>query len=342
MRRSGDRGIHISVFLAIVFLINSSSALSQSSKQSRPRRVTETGSVAGPTIWRDPGDVESLDFTYGPGGVENSPQPPFTFIEEDTDGSNAKIKVKDAAGRHWSVKWGSEVNAEVFAARIAWAAGYYVEPSYFVARGSIEGVTKVDRARKYIKSDGSFTDARFELKEEGFKRLKDKKSWRWNGSPFMGRKELSGLKIVMMLTSNWDSKDERDEDRGSNTSIFINEDTGEERYVITDWGGTMGKWGNYFTREKWDCKGYAGQNQEFITSAWKGKMEFGYKGQRTDDIRSGVRITDLQWLVRYIGRITDSQLKDGLRASGATEEEIACFTRAIRERLDQMKTIAEF
>lgn len=341
MKRLLDHGVILSVLLS-VFLITSAAVFSQEAEQTRPRRVTEAEPTARTTIWRNPGSVESLDFTYGPGGAENSPQPPFTFIEEDKDGSNPKVKVKDAAGRSWGVKWGSEVNAEVFAARIAWAAGYYVQPSYYIARGKIEGVTKVDRARKYIKSDGSFTDARFELREEGVKKLKDKKSWRWNGNPFMGTKELSGLKIVMMLTSNWDSKDQRDEDRGSNTSIFLDEATGEERYIITDWGGSMGKWGNYFTREKWDCKGYADQNQEFITSAWKGRMEFGYKGQRTDDIRSGVRITDLKWIVSYIGRITDSQLRDGLRASGATEEEVACFTRAIRERLDQMKTIAEF
>jgi len=340
MKRFSERGSAVSFILLFVLLITSPFAPGQ--KHERPRRVTEAKAVAGPSIWHDPGDVRSLDFTYGPGGIENAPQPPFAFIEEDKDGSNAKVKVKDAAGRNWGVKWGSEVNAEVFASRIAWAAGYYVEPSYFVASGRIEGATKLDRARKYIKSDGTFTDARFELKESGIKKLKDEKSWRWNGNPFMGRKELSGLKIVMMLTSNWDSKDQRDTKRGSNTSIFIDEETGEERYLITDWGGTMGQWGNYFTREKWDCKGYAGQNQLFVTSAWKGRMEFGYKGQRTEDIRSGIRISDLKWLVRYIGRISDAQLKDGLRASGATPDEVSCFTRAVRERLDQLKAIARF
>jgi hypothetical protein len=49
----------------------------------------------------------------------------------------------------------------------------------------------------------------------------------------------------------------------------------------------------------------------------------------------------VRWLYQYAGRITDAQLGDGLRASGATPEEIDTFTRAIRARLDTLKRIAE-
>jgi hypothetical protein len=303
----------------------------------RPRRASEPPVQSGPKIWRDPGKVEQLDFEYGPGGIGNAPKPPFAFIEEDLGGSNPKIKVRDAAGREWGVKWGSEVNAEVFASRIAWAAGYFVEPSYYVATGKVSGVAGLTRAKKYVAADGGFTDARFELKLKGIKKLKDELGWQWIQNPFVGTKELNGLKVVMMLVSNWDSKDQRDAGRGSNTAIFQNKE-GEDWYVVTDWGGTMGKWGGVLSREKWDCKGYTDQNQKFIASATGGIIKFGYSGQHTDSIRDNIRASDVRWLMTYLGRITDAQLRAGLKASGATTDEAECFTRALRQRLELLRT----
>lgn len=295
----------------------------------------------GPSLWHDPGVVEELNFTYGAGGKKRVPQPPFTFLEEDTSGSNPKVKVRDANDREWGVKWGSEVNAEVMASRFAWAAGYHVEADYYVPSGQIIGAKKLERASKYIASDGSFKEARFEWREGGIAKFKEKQGWRWNDNPFVGTKELNGLKIVMMLTSNWDSKDARDTSRGSNTAIYYKKKTGEQRYIITDWGGSMGKWGGYFSREKWDCEGYTKQNREFITSNKNGKVEFGYKGQRTEDIREGISASDVKWIMQFLGRITDQQLHDGLKAAGATPKEEECFAHAIRARLEQLKSIGQ-
>ncbi|MBI3652773.1 MAG: hypothetical protein HY231_17255 [Acidobacteria bacterium] len=322
------------LFLTLGFLPFSAS---QGSAQKTKKSVT----YQDPIIWQDPGDVESLDFTNGAGGLENAPAPPFTFVEEDMGGSNPKVKVTDANSRRWGVKWGSEVNAEVFATRIAWAAGYFVEPAYFVKSGKIIGATKLERAKKYLASDGSFTDARFELKEEKVKKLNQEESWRWTQNPFVGSKELNGLKIIMMLTSNWDSKDQHDVGRGSNTAIFQYKETGAVHYLVTDWGGSMGKWGSYFSREKWDCHGFAEQTRKFIKGVKHGNVEFGYSGQRTEDIRDGIKVSDLRWLMNYVGRITDQQIQAGLRASGATAEEVACFTKALRERLQMMKNIVQ-
>src|SRR5262249_25411726 len=127
-----------------------------------------------PVIWADPGAVEGLDFAAGAGGRAHMPNPPFTFVEENLSGSNPKVRVTDANGTKWMVKFGSEVNAETFATRIAWAAGYFVEPAYFVPSGRIEKVGKLERAKSAIKSDGSFTNARFEMHhDKGVKKLDD-------------------------------------------------------------------------------------------------------------------------------------------------------------------------
>jgi hypothetical protein len=321
--------------------VQTSLASGHNSFSQKQRKAPKPVAPSAPAIWQDPGRVEALDFTNGSGGIENAPKPPFTFIEEDKAGSNPKIKVSDAAGRKWGVKWGSEVHSEVFASRLAWATGYFVEACYFVKSGKIINVGKLDRAKKYIAADGSFADARFELKEERVKKFNDEEGWRWDQNPFVGSKELNGLKIIMMLTSNWDSKDQRDVSRGSNTAIFKYKDTGEIKYVFTDWGGSMGKWGSYFSREKWDCDGFSDQNKKFIKGVKNGFVEFGYSGQRTEDIREGIKVSDVSWVLSYLGRISDAQIRTGLFASGATQEEARCFTSAIRERIRKLQEIVK-
>lgn len=292
-------------------------------------------------IWTPPGRVERLDLAGGPGGAAGAPRAPFTFIEEDTGGTNPKIKVKDARGAEWGVKWGEEVNSEVFASRLAWAAGYFVEPSYYVAKGTIKGATGLDRAKKFVGPDGSFFAARFERKDKGVTKLGDEQSWRWDQNPFVGSKELNGLKIMMMLVSNWDSKDQRDAGRGSNTKLFVtNTRAGTEtRYVVTDWGGTMGKWGGILRRAKWDCEGFAGQSDDFVKGVKNGMVEFGYSGQHTETIKDGISVADVQWLMAYLGKLSDSQIRAGLRASGASPADEECFVRAIRMRISRLQTI---
>jgi len=311
-------------------------------KQEKERKAMELAKSAKPVIWRDPGAVESLDFTYGSGGKENVPVPPFTFVEEDAGASNPKVKVTDANGTRWSVKFGGEVNAEVMAGRIAWASGYFIEPGYFVASGKMSGVdgSKLTRAKKFIGSDGSFTNARFEMKIDSVAKLKDEHGWGWNNNPFTGTKELNGLKVVMMLTSNWDNKDVRDVSRGSNTAIYVIDtpDGPEARYFVTDWGGSMGKWGGVLGREKWDPEGYAKQSSSFLKTSG-GKVEFGYSGQHTGDWKSGISASDVAWITQYIARITDDQLRAGLMASGATPHEVEVLLPAMRMRIDQLKSV---
>lgn len=320
---------------AILALVFSASATAQ--KQKAP------GKSGKPVIWADPGAVEQLDFTAGAGGKANTPKPPFTFIEEDLHGTNPKVRVSDANGNTWTVKFGSEVNAETFATRMAWAAGYFVEPAYFVPSGKIQNVGKLERAKSSIKSDGSFSDARFELhREKGVKKLDDEQSWSWIQNPFLGTKELKGLKVIMMLVSNWDNKDVRDVKRGSNTAIYRTPtgDGVEDRYLITDWGGAMGKWGGFFGREKWDCKGFRGQTKDFIKGVKGNEIEFGYSGQHNSDFKNEISPSDAKWLLQYLGRITDNQLRVGLQASGATSEEVEIFTQSLRDRINQLKNVA--
>ena len=171
---------HLPMVLACALTVSLAPAFGQSKKKGGARESAISVVPQRPTVWRDPGAVESLDFINGPGGKKHAPKSPFTFVEEDTGGTSPKVKVTDAAGQTWGVKWGSEIHSEVFASRLIWAAGYYVEAAYFVKSGKIAGVTHLSRAKKYVGSDGGFTNARFELKEKGISKQTDKESWRWD------------------------------------------------------------------------------------------------------------------------------------------------------------------
>jgi hypothetical protein len=292
-------------------------------------------------LWRDPGDVATRDLRHGPGGEDYLPQAPFTFLEEHSGGSQPCVSVRDARGRRWRVKWGDEVRSETFTVRFAWAVGYFAEITHFVPSGTIEAVGELQRARSCIDEQCRFVDARFEIDDPDVKKLFEEHGWAWNDNPFLGSRELQGLKILVMLLSNWDSKDRRDVARGSNTAIFeyrLPNGTREARYLITDWGGSMGRWGgNIVTRGGWDPAGFEDQTTQFVTAVEEGLVRFGYAGQRTEDVATGIAVEDVRWLCKYVGRLTDAQLVDALRVSGATEEEAARFSAALRTRIEQLR-----
>src|SRR5690349_3853242 len=110
-------------------------------------------------IWENP--AGRVDLARGPGG-NRLPAPPYRFLKELTTGSSPKMTVEDANGRVWRVKFGNEVNAEVFGSRIAWAAGYYADACYFVRFGHVEGVRNPQRIASHLK-DGHFRNACFSL-----------------------------------------------------------------------------------------------------------------------------------------------------------------------------------
>jgi hypothetical protein len=292
-------------------------------------------------VWRDPGDVGQRDLGKGPGAP---PQPPFEFIEEHDTGSQPCVSIRDATGREWRVKWGSEVRTETFGTRLAWALGFFSEQTHFIPDGEIVGATELRRAKDCIDEQCRFTEARFELSEAGVAKHFDAHSWAWNDNPFVGTRELNGLKILMMLVSNWDNKDVRDVARGSNTAIFeyrTSKDVIEARYLIIDWGAALGAWGsNVVQRGRWDVTAFAEQNQQFITGVDGDVVTWGYQGQRTADMTENISRADVHWFYRLAGKLTNEQIREGFLASGATPDEAGYFTAALRGRIEKLREVA--
>ncbi len=299
-------------------------------------------------LWTDPGDVSSLDFQSGAGGEESQPQPPFRFVSEDVSGSIPKVDVIDDRGVAWNVKWGPEARASVFCTRLLWACGYFSDREYFLAQGRIEGVHGLKRARSRVSDDGSFKKARFQLRADSPKFL-DKYSWTWTNNPFTGTRELQGLKIIVLLVSNWDTKDARDfvkTDNGkvmdSNLAIFEDNSSGQRRYLYADidWGAALGRWGHTLSWSKWDCRGFAEQTRNFVKGVEDGKLKWGFSGKHRKDIADGISVSDVQWILQYLGKISDEQIRSGLAASGAKPDETNCYTRALRQRVEQLQQAA--
>ena len=150
-----------------------------------------------------------------------------------------------------------------------------------------------------------------------------------------------------MLVSNWDTKDARDLAHGneldSNLAIFEDSDATGPRYLyfVSDWGASLGKWGGISTRSKMDCKGFAAQTPDFVQGVEDGVVRWGYAGKHNEDIVRNIRVNDVQWLMQYLGRITDDQLRQGLAASGATPEQMGCFAGSLRQRIDRLRVIQQ-
>jgi hypothetical protein len=310
-------------------------------RKAGPRRLLS----ARHRIWRDPGPPDREMMRFGPGGEAGAPRAPFRFLEEHLAGSQPCVSVQDARGRVWRVKWGHEVRPESFAVRFAHACGYFAEVTHYVDEGRIDGVKELTRARACVDENACFREARFELEDRSVRMLFDEHSWAWDDNPFVGTPQLSGLKLVVMLLSNWDTKDRRDVARGSNTAIFEHRASPwarEARYLIADWGGAMGRWGsNVVSRGRWDPEGFEAQTPQFVTGVRDdGIVTFGYVGQRTADVAYDITIEHVRWFYTIASRLTDAHLREGLLASGATEAEAARFAGALVARIAQLGRIA--
>ena len=291
-------------------------------------------------LWRDPVVVDIVQPRgFGRTGAQ-PPRPPFRFSKEDFTGSSPKLLIRDASSVEWRVKGGYETKSEPFATRFVSALGYYAESMWFVPSGSIRGVMLLKRAGPFVGPDGGFVNAAFERRDPHLKLLSQ--DWAWNDNPFQHTHELHGLKIVMMLLSNWDNKDVRNRLIGSNTGIVAHRDGNRVQliYFINDWGQTLGAWGSDLRSKAWDCAAFTAQTRQFVQGRDGDKLRFGFVGLHTREFKSDITTEDVRWLLQYLGRVTDSQIRRALKESGATEGESECFVAALRDRIDQLRQAA--
>jgi hypothetical protein len=325
--------------LAVIFLTATSGMSTASSigpqKEKKEKKKKKGLSAAAPqtagtpALWQSPGDIAGLNLFWGIGSEESSPKPPFAFDKEDVTGTNPKIKVTDANGAKWNVKFDEEVHAEVASSRIVWASGYMVEESYFVPSAKVSGVSGLNRAKKFVGSDGSITNAMFEKRPDEIARRNIR--WSWDSNPFSGTKELSGLVILIALLNNWDAKIDN-----NNVLGMYDEDgkTIRDWYILSDWGASFGDGRSSFHQSKWQLKNFT--RLAFIEGVSNGALRLNYSGRLSKSVRS-VPVEHARWFAGIVGQLTDDQLRDAIRAAGATDEEIRGFAARLRQKIDELK-----
>jgi hypothetical protein len=294
-------------------------------------------------IWHETVDVPQLNLIYGAGGKEDAPNPSakYKFRKEDESGSNPKFDVEDDSGIRWRVKLGPEPRAETAATRLLFAAGYFVDEDYYIEELRVEGLPKLHRGQSFVTDEGIVHGARLERRMKEVKKLGN---WEWMKNPFVGSKELNGLRVMMALVNNWDLKT-------VNNSIYQMPDQTE--YAVTDVGATFGKTGNTASRSKSNLKDFEGS--KFIEKIKRDHVDFvlhsrplfitavdlpNYR-ERTamQAITKHIPRADAKWLGQRLAQLTAEQIRDCFRAGGYVQEEVEGYTRVIENRIAELNAL---
>ncbi len=294
-------------------------------------------------IWRDPGAMASLDLFYGAGGKELAPDARgrFTFVKEDMQATSPKFDVVDGHGVRWKVKLGEEPGSETAATRFLWAAGYFVDEDYYLAKLKVRHMPTLHRGQKFVSKNGTVRGARLERTSTGMKKVGD---WDWFKNPFLGQRELNGLRVMMSLVNNWDL------DQKNNSIDAVG---GERRYVVSDVGASFGNTGNMLTRSKSAPGEYA--DSTFIENQTSALVDFvlhsrpfflsavnvSYYRDRTrmEQITRNIPRADAKWLGHRLSMLSAAQIRDGFRAAGYTRQDVETYTQAMRKRIAELDAL---
>jgi len=287
---------------------------------------SSAGVIGDAVLWREPSDITSRDLFLGPGGDDKKPNlSNVTFLAENPGGYSVKYQVRDGSGRKWVVKLGNEARPETTALRLLWGVGYVTEINYLVPCVHIAGAPKPRKDVPRCEGDG-LADARFEERGDGVKRGEN---WEWKSNPFVGKRELNGLLVMMALLNNWDLKT-------SNNVILqtTNADGVTERhYAISDLGATFGKTGGPISHSRNEPQKYV--KTDFVQGEKGGRVRFAYSGKQ-GDLFDGISVADAKWIGSLLAQLSDKQIDDAFRAADFTPEERQMLVAEVKDRINQL------
>ena len=332
--------------LLVVFSLLVSQPVSPQPKQARDSK----NPVVKPIIWRNPGNISSRNLLYGPGSPELAPVAPFTFVKEDKGGESPKFVVLDARGDEWTVKLGPEAQAETVSTRLVWAVGYFAEEAYYFDEVPINGLPTLSRGRDYVTGE-VVHGARFEPERAT---MISGSTWDWRQNPFDDTRELSGLKVLMILLNNFDARS------ANNRIIYVNGARGREaRYYVTDLGATLGRAGGLGgTRTKNDLADFLSTKFVRGVDARDSVVEFDYDTRprglghlsvlhpfyyrhevNKEKAMRGIPVAHARWIGSLLNQLSDQQLQDAFRAAGYSESVQQSYVAALRQRINQLRDL---
>ena len=297
------------------FTLLASKKAPSTDKSTKPEAKPGAGSAV---IWHEPTDIASRDLFYGPGGKDGLPKGKLTFIKEDTNGVNPKFNVVDADGVKWGVKFGDEAKPETAATRLVWAVGYFTNEDYHLADLDVGQLWKQMKRGQNLVRGGKLEGARFKRHNTGEKQVAD---WSWDNNPFVGTRELDGLKIMMEIICNVDLK-------SSNQHVYTTPE-GEQRYIAADLGSSFGKAGKTRFYTKGKLKDF--QSLPLIKSAGPDYIDF---WRFTHIPREHAK-----WIAGYLAQLSDQQISDAFRAAQFSPAEVEGFTKKVREKINELQQL---
>ena len=293
-------------------------ASEKSSKPDVKSDVKPKPGAGSAVIWREPTDIASRDLFYGPGGKDRLPRGKLKFIKEDTNGVNPKFNVVDEGGTKWGIKFGDEAKPETAATRLVWAVGYFTNEDYYLADLDVGLLwQKMTRGKNVIR-DEKLEGARFKRHNTGERAIAD---WSWDSNPFVGTRELDGLKIMMEIICNVDLK-------SSNQHVYTTPE-GERRYIAADLGSSFGKAGKTRFYTKGKLKDF--QSLPLIKSAGPDYIDF---WRFTHIPRAHAK-----WIAGYLAQLSDQQISDAFRAAHFSPEEVEGFSKKVREKINELQQL---
>ncbi len=329
----------VSLLVLTSFCVPAPAQESDERKSKAGQEVAAANTLA--VLWRAPGNIASRDLRYGPGGAARLPKGKLTFLEEDLDGVNPKFDVRDENGVRWRVKPGGEARAETAATRLLWAVGYFADEDYYLPEIRVEGMPKLQRGEEFVSKGGVLKGVRLERRPEGRKKVG---VWNWSKNPFVGTRELNGLRVMMALMNNWDIKKE-------NNAIYS--EAGEHHYLVSDVGATFGRSGNTFHRDKDNLKHYS--KSKFVRQADSEGVDFHLASKphplnavifphwielrKREKVVKNIPIEHVRWIGGLLSQLSMQQIREAFRASGYSPQEADGFTQALQERIQELKRL---
>jgi hypothetical protein len=314
--------------------------------QVKPPNPRKSAPDSAAILWREPKDIASRNLFYGPGGKAHLPAGKFTFQEEDMAGTSPKFDVIDEDGVRWRVKMGVEARPETAASRLLWAAGYFANEDYFMPVLHVENMPRLHRGRNLVSPEGNVYNVRLKRHSKDEKKIG---SWSWAHNPFVGTREWYGLRVLMAVMNNWDLKD-------NNNSIYrTREDPPEDRYVVTDLGGSFGPAGLDWTRKGKPsayCKSKLIKSSapEFVDFQAPAAPAMNYLRHYIDFpelahrltlrwIGQGIPRADARWIGDLLVRLSPEQISDAFRAAGYSPDEVEDLTKTLVERIGELEKL---
>lgn len=330
MRGTGRPWRRLIFGITLLLAVPLSAAPADSAKAEKASKA-EKAAVHTPVLWRDPGNMASRDLRYGPGSAERMPKGRLRFLKEDKGGTQPKFEAEDELGVRWKVKLGPEAGAETAATRLLWAVGYFADENYYLPEASVEGMPKLRRGQEHVSEDGLVRQARWE-RRDGPKKID---TWSWSKNPFVGTKELDGLRVMMALMNNWDIK-------SLNNAIY---DKGAERhYAASDVGATFGGRSNKgLKRSKGNLKHY--RESKFIRDTSPEDVDFSFTNlspvvfpawmtlKKREGVLKHVPRAHARWMGQLLSQLSREQIRDCFRSAGYEPEEVEGYTEELQKRI---------